>query len=803
MSLIQIDSNQLFSVPGVSTKPMNIVDLHTYINRCDIVKDAKPSKQKVLNTNTGSLFSEAANSLFPIGKSDDFNGENYKKILYSIKNAVFNTNGLGGSLGLGQEPESIVSVKMSKALKNLLKRDIKKGDTEAANVVEKYLPETYQYAFHDSGDTPGLIQGGIKQILTPGSYIDPAGRAKDGILLPPNGNTNLTQYGFPNLEIEWKWNMPNNEDCQIHIKMGDIDFIEIRDNTHKHSGGDFKDDYFSGNDVKNNWFNSRDPNGRAMNEYMSDAKKIILCKELGDTTQATFARFLFETNSNTYNPTNCCLFTLDNILAIRCRLLGVPCCAKDHGKGDIDEEPDTNEKHRRLLFYQPPSNPEEIMRTRNTIQVNECIKHNASMRFAINQVLAAGFIAGKNEVEKQKIDKTPYMKEYFYAIQDSINIAEGILKSIDINRSEEDVRRMVAYLRVNDLFKVNKKKNFMSYELINSLRNVFQYDSSDFYKENISSKISPPTEDTTFQDFLRYPSMDIMANYRDKISKQRKTIFEQVNYLLQTSSVSIDSIMAEFRNIELPELVGGVGSIRKKQTAYKSTAGPSKFTRKTLRPKITIKVTSDIIIPYKQFCGLYGAVPGEVEGVYDIDTIDLFWKLYSGLNVNSKLYSELYAPNYSQSKIDLIQARLDYMEDFAFFLYPIFRYLGETTYDLIHLQRMHDLFYVPRDTLDNNNEFQYIVSYYIHSVLIPREKSISDVYRLSQRPILKWISRPINIPFGMPSMKSYRLPPIVSARRTKKKRSVSLKRTQSTSATAAKRRRGMSANSATMSIGSV
>lgn len=773
--LVNINPTQKFNIEGLQSPPLNIIDLHTFINRCDSIKDALPSKSRINNHNAGSLFSNASIQLFPIANvpSNLFNGENYKKFLTNIKKSVFDSNGLGGNLGLGLDPESIVSLKINKALKDRLKRDLKAGDTEAGNLVEKLLPETYQYAFHDSGDPPFTIQGGITQILTPGSYIDPFKRLKQGIRLPINGTTDLTQYGFPGLKFNWEWNKPNSDDCTIRLQMNDIDITETRDSTHEHVGKTI--DYFAGNPIKNKWFNDHE-NDRT--SPILDAKKYILCKELGDTTQATFARYLFETQPTKYTTTNSCLFTLDDVLSLRCRLLGVPCCAKDHGKtatlaeDDQAGEPDPNEKHFRLLFYTPMEDIEEIKRTRNTIQIRECIKHNESMKTAINRILIEGFYKNTDFFDTNFINANPYLRSYFLAISGTIDKVRSVLESMlqnanEINRPEEDIRRIVAYLRINEFIKVNSKDKFKTYKLIHTVRNLFQYDTSDFYQREIAPKISP-SNDELFEDFLQSPTIDVVANFRLKISNQRKQIHEQINFL-RDNKKDIDAIMNEWRTsmATTPELVEG-GGIYARSRRLQSSAN-----KKTDRAKFTIKLRRSALrnksskpsMTYKRFCEKYDFdINNPESGIYDKDTIDLFWILYKNLKINTYFYNELYGGD----------SRFDYIEDFAFFLYPFFRYLGEATFNIVQLQRMHDMFYVPNEiTIGQrtiyNNEFQYVISDYVHNLITSRGHELPSNQNIFLR---EFMTRPVPLPFSIKSQpRRLSLSITRSINKTKKKRS--------------------------------
>ena len=685
-------------IPGIKDT-LTIQNLHRIINRCDVVKDANLTHPytSVTNKGPGSVFGKAADALFGIKiNGKQFDGS--KTTLDNIKKTVLDGKFQGGALG--GNPESIVSIKMSKALKDRLKRDLRAGDSEAGNLVEKSLPETYQFAFHDSGDTPGLIQGDIKQILTPGSYIDPFDRVKEGIRAPNDGSTDLTQYGFDGLILKWEW-LPEDK-CQVTIRMGDINLTEIRNKEHDHDGE--STDYFVGNDKKNAWFNS--PTG---NQIAIDAKKYILCKELGDTTQATFAKYLYDQSESGYNTTNSCLFTLDNILAVRCKLLEVPCCAKDYGKAADS----TEEKYRRLLFFRPIGDPVEITRTRNILAINEAIKHNNASKFAITKILTEGFSIASEKILRKDLNNYKYIQEYFHSIQETIDYVNKVLtamlnNSSTVARPEEDIRQIIAYLRINDIFKVKRSKSGdITYQLIATVRSLFITDNTAFYETEIASKFGElkNLEPNMFKNVLIGPDLDIISNFRTKIAN-RKTIFEQISYLKTPP-----------KNIPPSKTTGG-WQIKGRRTNTVSIKMAPKPTPKSV-PKSTKKggniTTMDV---FKQQYGYMETRDNTTyfDFDYDPDTLDLLWLLFKNLRTDSKIMQTYYTSN----MVD--ENRTNYMEDFAFFMYPYFRYLGEACFDIKGLQWFHDTYYV----MDDAPMFENVIQGYVARIMVPRSSQMNE-----------------------------------------------------------------------------
>lgn len=677
-------------IPGIKDQ-LTIQQLHRIINRCDVVKDASvsPPTTSVANKGPGSVFGTAADALFGIKLGGrPFDGS--KTILDSIKKTVLDGKFQGGALG--GDPESIVSIKMSKALKNQLKRDLRTGDSEAGNLVEKSLPETYQYAFHDSGDTPGLIQTGIQQILTPGSYIDPAGRVKEGIRAPSAGSTDLTEYGFDGLKLSWKW-LPGDK-CQIGIKMGDIEHTETRTREHGHEGP--PPDYFGGNNEKNAWFN------KATIAEILDAKKYILCKELGDTTQATFAKYLYDQVGTGYMATNSCLFTLDTVLALRCKLLEIPCCAKDYGKGGSESG---DEKFRRLLFYRPISDPAEITRTRNSLAITETIKHNSATKFAIANIFNAGFLIGKDLLEGAAINT--YIRDYFRSIQDSIDdinaVLQGMLANPElVSRPEDEIRLLCAYMRINDLFKIKRKGAVVSYQLITTVRNIFPIGDQEsvFYNVNVLTAVGSNRQNRStniFQGSLMGPAIDVATNFRDKIVvKGGRTIYDHISFLKSPPKDIVDRIRASV----VDPTVGG--------WRYPTTPKPPKTPKHGGGGANANKFK-------QQYSYLYSDSHSKTtyfEYDYDPDTMDLLWLLYKKLSPDRTIMREYYSTGTTDENLT------NYIEDFAFFIYPYFIYLGEACFDIDGLQWFHDTYYAG---LEQPAKFEVVIQGYVNRILLPRE----------------------------------------------------------------------------------
>jgi hypothetical protein len=199
---------------------------------------------------------------------------------------------------------------------------------EKNDIVNK-LPVEVEYAFHDSGYSPTQIKYEIKQILSPGSYIDPASRAKlgDGDVSLERGVTEITKADFEELGFEKAIHSFKGEvsgsNMKITITFPDrSQFHTERTKEQGHAGEGT--DYFGGNVIKNKWFNNN-PDGSP-----DIAKKYVLCKELGDTLQVMYANKIIKHQRKP--SVQYCMFTSDNVVLARCRQYRISVCVQQHVK---------------------------------------------------------------------------------------------------------------------------------------------------------------------------------------------------------------------------------------------------------------------------------------------------------------------------------------------------------------------------------------------------------------------------------------------------------------------------------------
>ncbi len=265
---------------------MNDAEIHTIMNRHDCAKDAS-SANPAIDKEHMQFFNTCADALF--GKK--------------VKNWAFVDSYIANR-------HSFVTSENIQYLTELKVELLRHIDDKYHNV----LPHFVEYAVHDSGYTPKYFNTRIKYLVTPASYID-SYNGREQSPYKYGFDKTLTQsqmaaLGFKDVQnISVHLGSDQGMHCRIVCTFGTIDAkFDAKFNV-------LNNLYFKGNNVKNTWFNSVNGPG---NE--NDGKSYILCKELGDVLQAHYGKLYSETvPSNTV-----CLFTGDNVLAKRCRLLQLP-----------------------------------------------------------------------------------------------------------------------------------------------------------------------------------------------------------------------------------------------------------------------------------------------------------------------------------------------------------------------------------------------------------------------------------------------------------------------------------------------
>jgi len=221
------------------------------------------------------------------------------------------------------------------------------------------LPSDVILGAHDSGYNPLDMSKYLQLILTPGSYIDPAYRKKlgdkrvlgcfgqgkpitDSIFAKLGFNNSITNFnsvlhGDRNMTI-----MLTSTNIQLETQRG-VSHNTIPDtNIVKFRGAQIdvlKDvDFFGGNPTKNEWFNVMNKT-KQFSEVEVQSILYVLCKLLGDSLQVIYLFMIIyglpERERNLY-VNRICMFTTDNVVLARCRVLSVACCCQSHLKKEYE-----------------------------------------------------------------------------------------------------------------------------------------------------------------------------------------------------------------------------------------------------------------------------------------------------------------------------------------------------------------------------------------------------------------------------------------------------------------------------------
>ena len=254
-----------------------------------------------------------------------------------------------------------------------------------------------KYAFFDSGYKPSEIVPDVYDVLTFGSYIDPAKRKKlgnDKTLFVSEGEFTLggaaadprsvllTRLGFGDaLRSIIVGNL--NADGSLPVRLdilgdgGDI-INELRDvNQHHINRGatnidDGTIDYFEGNNNKNTWFNTKSDN-------FKKAKRFILCKVLGDAKLGLAAKLAIGDSRESKDLyIQNCLFTGDGVLKARCQELKVPVCVQEDYSGK--EYADLG----KCCYYGPELDPAAVRKLELQAVLKDVIDSN---RKVLDQVI--------------------------------------------------------------------------------------------------------------------------------------------------------------------------------------------------------------------------------------------------------------------------------------------------------------------------------------------------------------------------------------------------------------------------------
>ena len=327
-------------------QPFALTKLHRLLSRLDVEKDAILAHPPILAAKIAEFHSIADNLFGPM-------------LVTRYRQANLERPTLHGSL---QDSTEYFLDELKRQQVYRLHEFVSEieGYTDLPNHFVAVAPHVKE-AVHDSGLSPTIIHPSLCILINPASFLDPGSRTSEKPCDEPFGfrtTQTLEEVGFPYI---------NNIYATLHNGICKATY------TYKLSQQVFDSSspppYFQGNAKKNTWFNTTH-----VPSHHDAANLYILCKELGDTLQAIYAR-----NRSVYTllPNQVCLFTNDVPLTYRCILLQVPACLAKRGAS-----------HRKTFHYHPAM--ESIKHQWQEAHLRALVDHNQDVMNEITRVLNHG-----------------------------------------------------------------------------------------------------------------------------------------------------------------------------------------------------------------------------------------------------------------------------------------------------------------------------------------------------------------------------------------------------------------------------
>ena len=297
--------------------------------------------------------------------------------------------------------------------------------------ISSFMPEHIINAYHDSGYNPKSIKQDFTTWITPGSYIDPAGRDKPNMpgtaKFPENGQSiiiDLDSFGFPDTSFNATM-LPNDDECQVIITIPGA-VVNITRNSQFESNTE--PDYFCGNPQKNLAINQVFNNADGRTEI----KKYVISKELSDFSQILFAIInmirifgrldVEEREGEIYKH---CVFTTDNVVAARSKFMGIQSCLQDHAIT-------ADSSYHRAILYLGQMDPYAAARELRTTYLNACIKNNNTVKAHIARAIIQGLYIDPQD----RIQVIGNIKNYLHKILESIDIATALAQVLPLDGAE-------------------------------------------------------------------------------------------------------------------------------------------------------------------------------------------------------------------------------------------------------------------------------------------------------------------------------------------------------------------------------
>jgi hypothetical protein len=293
-----------------------------------------------------------------------------------------------------------------------------------------FIPSHIKNVYHDSGYNPMNIITGAITWITPGSFIDPALRdkpGKDGTLMFPDYDNEIEfdSHFFSNLGfsgINFKATIRDNNSCDVRIDISDCESIEITRDSNFNSTSE--PDYFCGNSDKNTRINTTENN----DDGICEVKKYLIAKELSDFMQIIFsiANISNEDEKHTH-----CMFTIDSVVASRCRLMGMQSFQQINTKA-ADDSVDGHSAIFRPIELDAENAEKELKKT----YLESCLQNNRIVKFHLNKAIVQGFHLGglQNPPEGSKVNN------FLLYLIETIDMVSENADKIDKGMDSEEYR---------------------------------------------------------------------------------------------------------------------------------------------------------------------------------------------------------------------------------------------------------------------------------------------------------------------------------------------------------------------------
>jgi len=458
---VLLDITPILGVQNCEKPITNPKGRHCALNIVDIFKDAGIEP----DATSSNLLKTAMSSIFP--SACYTNGGNYGVTKLHIEEDYYMNDQTitGAELRIAAlSKKALNSDSLNHEIDTYINSTIK---GIIPDFISSSIPETYEYALNDAAITPNDFRPGIKEIETPGSYIDPGGRKIGDSTWPPDNQVleiDLTNFGFENIIFLSQFFADAEHYCRIKLKKGETVLMNVVvDRT-----GTIVDpldtpnpqQYFWGNNIKNTFLTNTQSD-------LDNAINFVLGKELGDTLQVIIGYIMMKANPSEYNETKLAAFTGDIPFACRCMMLNLPVLLRRLKFNSKDSV------LRHYSFFTPLNlNPEEKLIMINNAKIDDIIKHNVGEIFRIRRFIAEpnieDYIVNARSIEEKEIKE-----KIIFFLDDIKRYIEGINAYLVQQRGSQnpDINVYEGY-RAFDVCSVIGKKKTKLNPLLTRLMNI-------------------------------------------------------------------------------------------------------------------------------------------------------------------------------------------------------------------------------------------------------------------------------------------------------------------------------------------